>query len=342
MSILKNGSFVISLDFEMMWGNQQWTPDGYGKTHVSNVQSVINNLVGLFAKYDIHATFATVGLIFCKNKQEALQWTPTRIPTFNKRYLSPYVNHYINGIKDKDTPLYFAPSIVRMLSNNQNIEIGSHTFSHYCCMEDGQNIEQFEADLTQMTQIATHYGIGTESLVFPHNQANKDYLSVCAEKGIKQYRGNAPKYFESQGSRLKSIRNRVLRLLDSYINIGGFMSWRYSELDTESNPMDIPASRFLRPYCKRLSFLEQFKLNRIRKEMRHAAKEGELYHLWFHPHNFGANQKENLWMLEEILKCYQSCNREYGMRSFTMKEMADILRSYSTETANKQVQPYAE
>lgn len=51
----------------------------------------------------------------------------------------------------------------------------------------------------------------------------------------------------------------------------------------------------LRPYSPRLSFLEGLRLRRIRHEMVHAAKKGELYHLWWHPYNFGANWRRTLF-----------------------------------------------
>ena len=54
--------------------------------------------------------------------------------------------------------------------------------------------------------------------------------------------------------------------------------------------------------------------------MEHAAKHQELYHLWWHPHNFGADMEENLAFLEEVLRHYQYCHQQYGMCSMTMNE----------------------
>ena len=69
-----------------------------------------------------------------------------------------------------------------------------------------------------------------------------------------------------------------------------------------------------------LRFLEPLRLRRIKKEMLHAAKHHELYHLWWHPHNFGANIEQNFMFLEEVLKSYKRCHDDYGMQAMTMSD----------------------
>jgi hypothetical protein len=85
----------------------------------------------------------------------------------------------------------------------------------------------------------------------------------------------------------------------------------------------IPASRFLRPYAKKLAFLDSLKLYRIKKEMLHAAKEGKLFHLWWHPHNFGCYQDENFAGLIQILNYYKELNEKYGFISLSMCELSN-------------------
>ena len=59
--------------------------------------------------------------------------------------------------------------------------------------------------------------------------------------------------------------------------------------------------------------------------MSHAAKHGLLYHLWWHPHNFGAHIEWHLALLKEILEHYQTLQRQHNMKSLNMKEVADLL-----------------
>jgi hypothetical protein len=53
-----------------------------------------------------------------------------------------------------------------------------------------------------------------------------------------------------------------------------------------------------------------------------AATSGAVFHLWWHPHNFGVNVERNIEALESILKHYIHLRDQYGMRSQTMFEAA--------------------
>ena len=57
-----------------------------------------------------------------------------------------------------------------------------------------------------------------------------------------------------------------------------------------------------------------------------AAIKGEMYHLWWHPHNFGANIDENFYNLEQILKHFNYCRNKYKMQSFTMSELSTLVK----------------
>ena len=59
--------------------------------------------------------------------------------------------------------------------------------------------------------------------------------------------------------------------------------------------------------------------------MTHAAKQNLVYHLWWHPHNFGINQAENIAFLNRILDHYQLLNKKYGFKSYTMSALAEEL-----------------
>lgn len=313
----EKGCLVISLDFELMWGNiESWTIEGYGKTHVKQVREVITRLLALFEKYQVKATFATVGFIMQQQNEVMI---PNRTPSYTNQKLSPYGN-YMKRISKENANLYFAPDIIEQLKHSSCVEIGTHTYCHYYCWEKGQSTDQFDADLSIACEVARKNGIDLKSIVFPRNQVSEDYLTICKEHGITSYRGNAKKYFNETKSIIECYKNKVCRFLDTYLNIGGNTSYK---LNQESRIIqNIPASRFIRPYSHQFSFLERLRFRRIRKEMEYAARYGEVYHIWWHPHNFGADMKENLAFLEKILKTYQQLHEKYGMSSMTMKELA--------------------
>jgi hypothetical protein len=92
-------------------------------------------------------------------------------------------------------------------------------------------------------------------------------------------------------------------------------------------PIDIPASRFLRPFSKKLRLFEGLRLIRIKSAMNYAAKHNMTYHLWWHPHNFGVYQNENFIFLEKILEYYQYLNKKYGFKNYTMTMLAESLNN---------------
>lgn len=325
---MKLGALVISLDFELMWGCHDWaTVEGYGKRNVMHVRSVINRMLALFEKYDVHATFATVGLIFCKGKEEALKNKPDILPSYINKNLGAYKEGYIENIRECNSALYFAPDIIEKLKNASNIEIGTHTFAHYFCAEEGQSLEEFKADLKQMSIISKNSGVKIESIVFPKNMVDEKYIQACECYDMKAYRGNAERFFSRSQSLFDKIKNRVCRLLDAYINVGGYSSTAWTNINSSCGLINVQASRFLRPYNHKLRWVEHLKLKRIKNELIYAAQNGEMYHLWWHPHNFGSNIDENMNILESILLCYSECREKYNMKSFTMGECAEFIKN---------------
>lgn len=317
---MNKGIFIISLDFELMWGNiESWTVDGYGKTHVANVRKVILRMLELLQQWHVKATFDIVGLIMQKHGDVEI---PSVVPSYTKKLLSPYEN-IINNINKKDEHLYFAPDIIDTLKSSPYVEIGTQTYCHYYCQEEGQTIEQFDADLEMACKVARQHGITLKSIVFPRNQVSEEYLEICRKYGLTSYRGNAKRYYDTPHSFLGRYKNRLLRILDSYVNIGGYTSYHINSSNSEM--LNISASRFLRPYSHKLFFLEKLKLNRIKKEMMHAAQHNEIYHLWWHPHNFGRNIKQNFEMLEKILAYFNKLHKEYGMESMTMTDIYSVV-----------------
>lgn len=319
MKLSEKGTFIISLDFEMTWGGVGvWDKTSYTKSNVSNVRQAIIQMLELFKKYEVKATFATVGLLMLKDKNEAMKHTPELNPSYCNKSLSPFEGHYLENIGDES--LYFAPDIISLLKKYDNIEIGTHTYSHYFCWEKGQTIEEFESDIKKAVEVAKENGLELKSIVFPRNQVSAEYLQVCKKYGVVSYRGNAQRFYNQTSSKFEIYYNKIARFLDSYINYGGRPSYKMKESEDKVFPIDLRASRFLRPYNKRLSILENLKIKHICRELEYAAKHGEVYHLWWHPHNFGINLSENLKELETILQHYSICRDKYGMQTCTMAD----------------------
>jgi hypothetical protein len=318
------GVFTISLDFELHWGVSDYrTVESY-RENLENTPKVVRRLLNLFTEKGIHVTWATVGFLFCENKDELLRVSPKMQPSYeNINYLNYRLIPTI-GDNEQDAPFHYAPSLIKKIKETPFQEISTHTYSHYLCLENGQNIESFAADLDAACVVAEGYN-RLDSIIFPRNQYKQEHIETIEKAGIRAFRGNQMSWIYSAQSRdNETLIKRASRLMDSYVNLSGLHIYNLEDIK-KSKPYNIPASQFLRPFSHRLKKLEGKRLHKIKSVMTAAAQQGKLYHLWWHPHNFGANTEENFAFLNEILSHFQTLAKEYGMVSRNMREIADYL-----------------
>ncbi|WP_452232171.1 polysaccharide deacetylase family protein [Lacinutrix sp. MEBiC02595] len=322
---LDQGHLVVSLDFELFWGIFDVRSLESYKSQLEKVSEIIPRLLALSDAYNIHLTFATVGFLLAKNKEELIRFSPKLKPNYSNSNFSPYRLLDAIGNNEIEDPYHYATSLVEKIQQNGNHEIGSHTFCHYYCNESGQTAEQFEADLLANINIAKQHGITIKSMVFPRNQINETYLRICAKHGILSYRGTESHwmYNTNDTELLGKTKNRIYRLLDTYLNISGHNT---HDLQMQHGLINIASSRFLRSYSMNLSFLEALKIKRIKRGMTYAAKQKQVYHLWFHPHNFGENTEQNFKGLEELFAHYNMLKSTYNFKSKTMADLAISAR----------------
>ena len=324
-----SGKFVISLDFELLWGVLDIKNRDAYNNNILAVREVIPKTLEIFEKYNISGTFSTVGFLFAENIEELIKYIPNSKPNYTNIKLSPYESH-IDNLKDNETDnnLHFASDLINLIKSNKKQEIGSHTFCHYYCLEDGTTINDFRKDIEAAITIAKNKNISLKSIVFPRNQYSDVHLQVLADLGITSYRGNASAWFykPSKGSTSDRIHFKVSRFLDSYINLSGHNTYSMSKISSQY-PYNIPSSGFLRPYLPKNKLFEKFRLKRIKNNMTFAAKNKEVYHLWWHPHNFGTHQDKNFEFLEEILVHYKYLNKKYNFESITMTNLANNINN---------------
>lgn len=325
---LQKAAFTISLDLELYWGVTDSLSLNNYYQNIAGVHQAIPALLELFDQYNIHATWATVGFLHFNNVEQLKEQIPPLLPSYNNPQLSPY--KYIADLgSESDDVLHFCPDLIELIQQYANQEIGTHTFCHYYCLESGQTKSEFQADLNAAIQVAMSKNIETKSLVFPRNQFNQDYLEILENLGIACYRGNPHnRIYNSEAGDANSIQKKLLRLLDAYVNISGQNCHSWSELGSKY-PTNIPASSFLRPYSKKLESLDSLRLRRITTAMEYAARKNQVYHLWWHPHNFGVNLKENLNFLTQILECYKKLNDQNKMHSLNMREIGELCQNTS-------------
>ena len=78
--------------------------------------------------------------------------TPNSTPTSRQWVRTPH------------DPEHLAGSLVELIARSAGQEVGSHTFSHYYCLEAGQNGETFRSDLAAAQAIANRHSFEPPAL----------------------------------------------------------------------------------------------------------------------------------------------------------------------------------
>ena len=205
-------------------------------------------------------------------------------------------------------------------------EVGSHTFSHYYCLEPGQSEATFRADLAAAQSIARWRGLELTSLVLPRNQWNPAYTDAVLALGFRCIPGppahTGPRSPTSGG---RNALRRGARLADTYVGVSPPPTTRWDEVLSPSGLCDVPASAFLRPFNPARRLLEPLRRARLRSGLRQAARHGRIFHLWWHPHNFSQHRSENVALLEQVLDEFDRLATSEGMQSLTMADVAGMV-----------------
>lgn len=279
---------VLSLDFEMRWGCYDklgLDREAY-RENLENVREVVPALLKLFSERNIRATWATVGALACQDWEEYFRRAPAT-PCYEDTALR-FSEQYAE--LDPEGHLHFAPHLVRAIHETPGQELGTHTFSHIFMREPGITAEDVDADLAAVVALwKERFGIEPRSLVFPRNQHS--FIERILSTPIRVWRGNeTPWYHECTDAGTNKIFPRSLRLLDAL----NPMVRRASCMDGAMNR----ASLFFRANLPEA--LWGLHLSRIRGELK-ALGPGQIFHLWWHPHNLGADGALRMARVECVL-----------------------------------------
>ncbi|HMF73929.1 MAG TPA: hypothetical protein VK616_20750 [Flavitalea sp.] len=317
------GIFTVSLDFELHWGVFDKRNRDERKRCYENTLRIIPSMLALFQKHGVHVTWASVGSLFASDQNEWYRMKPANEPEYENSIYSAYQYVRENGLDPQFKWAHFAPEMIGKILTYEGQELGTHTFSHYYCLEKLRGEDAFGADLKAVQKAAAKFNASTVSLVFPRNQFNPVHLKVCYDNGIKTIRSNPVDWFWSPvPDKGGNLLRKIFRTGDAYFP----MASRRTSFSLESlkpvsgEPLQIPASRFLRPWHPRYKMANKLVLKRVKSEMKNAAIKNECYHLWWHPENFGDYPEQNMTNLEEILNFYSECRQKYQMKSWNMGE----------------------
>ena len=309
--------FIISLDLELHWGVHDKRSINEYRSNLDGTRNAVRRILQTFAEHRVAATWATVGMLFADGPDAARRHAPTTMPGYEGTRYDSYrlIDEAMAG------SYYFAPELISEIAAVDGQEIATHTYSHYYCLEQPRRDEALRADLRACAAIAAEMDIDLKSIVFPRNQYDDAALRVCFEEGIIAYRGQ-PKhaFYDPRTDDTQGLHIRAGRLLDAYAPIASFST--LPEVSA-NRPVNVPATRFMRPWSSTVAMFEGLRVRRILAQMRDAASSGQDYHLWWHPHNFGTHTDRNIEALSEVLRHFELLRSMYGMQSVTMVDRAE-------------------
>ena len=317
---------IISLDFELHWGVFDHVAlDAAGRAYFDRTRMLVPELLERFRQHGIHATWATVGMLFARSREDLLATLPDVLPAYDNDALNPYALLDQIGEDEQQDPYHYAASLIEQVLATPGQSLGSHTYSHYYCLESGQSRDAFAADLAAAQRIAERmFEVQLTSLVYPRNQYVADYLPALITNGFRSYRTNPDVWFwRAESTESTGLLQKAARLTDHYLSLdreSGFAAPR----PNAEGLIDVPASRFLRPYLPKIDGYggQRLKVRRICRELTAAARAGLDYHLWWHPHNLATDPRKNMAALDRVLEHFATVRRQYGMQSAAMEDLA--------------------
>jgi peptidoglycan/xylan/chitin deacetylase (PgdA/CDA1 family) len=326
----KPGTIVMSLDFELHWGMRDRAPAT--REVAENLfasRAMVEKIANLFIQRKMRATWATVGMLFASSGNEVERFRPSLRPAYLRPELDPYAEPI--GVTEEEDPLHLAGSLVDWLSRAPGQEVASHTFSHYYCLEHGQDAAMFRADLDAAHALAESRNIRLKSLVLPRNQWRTDLADVVLDSGFECYRGPQPGWAtrsrrDGEGGSLV----RAARLAETYAG-RPLCTFDWQCIMEPSGLCNVPASAFLRPFSPSTRVLEPLRWARLLAGLRDAARRGRIMHVWWHPHNFVAHPDANLAFLSRLFDEVDRLRRSDGLCSSTMGDVNDAVRGRSAD-----------
>ncbi|MCB2080629.1 MAG: hypothetical protein KDE55_23400 [Novosphingobium sp.] len=313
------GRFVISLDFELMWGvRDHLSIADYGDA-VLGARRAIPQMLKLFGHYGIRATWASVGMLFARDRAQLLEFLPSLRPEHDGQCQSPY-DFIARGLgeDEKADPYHFGRSLLDLVAGTEGQEIATHSFAHFCCLEPGHGPEAFSADLAAARSIMTDAGHNPRSIVFARNQYGDEHIAIAVTRGFDVYRGTQAGF--AHRSRPRSQNTGLVRASRLFDSLSPFP--RRGNSAPSVTPANVRASHFLRPWMPRASVVSHWELALVRRELKRAARDGTVFHLWWHPHNMGRNTDRNLARLDEVLRTFRDLRDKFGLESRSMGDFA--------------------
>ncbi len=263
------GRFIISLDCEGKWGMADKLEPYHQQLTNGALARVYADLVDLFGRYEIAATFAFV-MAFTLTEEERERFAERLNPRPGEA--DSWMAHYWAAQARGDVEGWFQPDALEMVRAAPQHEVAGHSFCHRPLGDRSISPEGAEAELAAAGAVATAKALNLRTFVFPRNEIG--HLGVLRAAGYCGYR----ELLVHPAGRL----GRAMRLVQEFnvrprpqpvapprsdglvpIPAGYFFNWRFGA--RRRVPIAITVARW--------------------KHLIDRCARGGVAHLWLHPHN---------------------------------------------------------
>ena len=278
---LRRGAFVLSLDFELIWGTlDKRGPEGFRRACERERSEVFGAFLSLLEEFEIPATWCVLGHLMLDSCVPVNgRKHPEIVRPTHAWQQGDWFAHDPSSDEDR-APIFYGRSLVeRLLEARVAQEIGCHSFSHVIFGDPGCSRETAESEVRACVQAAGELGITPRSFAFPRNRVG--HLDVLRQYGFTCFRGPEPTWYMG-GGRAPGRLRRAAHLADVVV------ARRPPVVVPELTQglINIPASMMFFPaHGVRRHIPVSRRVRRALKGVERAAREQRIMHLWFHPTN---------------------------------------------------------
>lgn len=290
------GVFTLSLDFELVWGSRDLSPDPDSLVAASQITRdvVFTRLLKLMKDCGITATWATVGHLFLGEAQPGEDGLhPDVVPPTHAWHPAPWFDGVPAGT-EADHPAWYGRSLVEQL-RDAGQDVGSHSFSHPIFGDQGCSRQAADTDLARCVAEAEALGVRLKSFVFPRNRPG--HVDLLLRHGFTCWRPPETTWYRRP--RVPHQLGRALHLADV---IRSATPPTVTPWQDAHGLWCIPASATFLPVdgARRLIPISR----RVKRSIRgidQAVKDRKVSHLYLHPINLAADPEGMLQGLGSVL-----------------------------------------
>lgn len=305
------GTVTLSLDAELAWGHLDFVPLDpviEGAEYTASVG--FRRLLDALDRRGLSATWACVGAMLSDGLKVELP---------EARVNGRIWEHPVPADGTEATaPAFFGPSLLQaLLEAKTPQEIGFHGFSHLSFLDPAMTAERADAELAACRALSDELELNATSFVFPRNHIG--HLDALRRHGFTCYRA-------LDAQRIPTSSTRI-RLAEGLASDWLCLAPVPARPTVDRGLVALPGSTLLSFAAGRRRRIPDFwRIRRLRRGIRKAARTGGVFHPWLHPINLYPEPERRFAVVEAFLDDLARARDRGDVQVKTMGEVAaDML-----------------